>query len=127
MTSLIVGDIPRRNARRFPDKSAVVCEGRILSWAAVDERANRLATALLDSGLRAGDRVAVCARNCLEWPEIVFGLAKAGLILVPINTRLAVDEVAHALATVEPGAAIVHRDQSADLERPSPIPCFRSW
>ncbi|WP_114591288.1 class I adenylate-forming enzyme family protein [Euzebya pacifica] len=115
MTSLIVGDIPRRNARRFPHKSAVVCEDRTLSWAAVDERANRLATALLESGLRAGDRVVVCARNCLEWPEIVFGLAKAGLVLVPINTRLAVDEVAHALATVEPGAAIVHRDQSADL------------
>lgn len=115
MTALVVGDIPRRNARRFGHKPAVVCEDRTLSWAAVDERAERLASALLQSGLRAGDRVAVCAGNCLEWPEIVFGLAKAGFILVPINTRLAVDEVAHALETIEPSAAIVHQDQSADL------------
>ena len=115
MTPILVGDIPRRNARRFGVKPAVVCEDRSLSWAAVDERANRLASQLLDSGLRAGDRVVVCSRNCLEWPEIVFGLAKAGLVLVPINTRLAVDEVVHALGTVEPAAAIVHHDQVDDL------------
>ena len=115
MTSLLVGDIPRRNARRLGSKPAVVCQDRTLSWSAVDERSNRLATALLDSGLRSGDRVAVCSRNCLEWPEIVFGLAKAGLVLVPINTRLAVDEVAHALGVVEPAAAILHHDHVADL------------
>lgn len=115
MSVLVVGDIPRRNARRFGDKLAIVCEGRTLTWAAVDERANRLASALLKSGLQAGDRVALCAGNCLEWPEIVFGLAKAGLILVPVNTRLAGDEVAHALETVDPAAAIVHHDQLVDF------------
>ena len=115
MSVWVVGDIPRRNARRFGDKLAIVCEGRTLTWAAVDERANRLASALLKSGLQAGDRVALCAGNCLEWPEIVFGLAKAGLILVPVNTRLAGDEVAHALETVDPAAAIVHHDQLVDF------------
>ena len=52
---------------------------------------------LLHRDLSPGDRVAVIARNCIEWPEISFGLAKAGLIAVPVNIRLAPDEVAHIL------------------------------
>ncbi|EUA30676.1 AMP-binding enzyme family protein [Mycobacterium xenopi 4042] len=58
-----------------------------------------------------GDRVLVIARNCIEWPEISFGLAKAGLIAVPVNVRLAVDEVAHVRDDSGARAAIVHSDQ----------------
>ena len=80
---MLIGDISRHKARRYPAKTAVISEGRQLSWAAVDERANRLATYLLSAGLTTGDRVAVCARNTAEWPEVTYGLAKAGLVLVP--------------------------------------------
>jgi acyl-CoA synthetase (AMP-forming)/AMP-acid ligase II len=108
---MLVGDIPRRNGRRFPTKTALRHGGSSLTWAALDERANRLATHLLDRGLKQGDRVAVSARNCLEWPEIVFGLAKAGLIVVPLNIRQSADEVEHVLADSGARAAIVHHDQ----------------
>jgi acyl-CoA synthetase (AMP-forming)/AMP-acid ligase II len=108
---MLVGDIPRRNGRRFPTKTALRYGDTSLTWAALDERANRLATYLLDRGLKQGDRVAVSARNCLEWPEIVFGLAKAGLILVPLNIRQSADEVEHVLADSGARAGIVHHDQ----------------
>ncbi|HEY3877079.1 MAG TPA: AMP-binding protein, partial [Trebonia sp.] len=85
---MLIGDISGHNGRRYPAKTAVISEGRQLSWGAVDERANRLATYLQSTGLKKGDRVAVCARNTLEWPEITYGLAKAGLVLVPVNIRL---------------------------------------
>ncbi len=52
----------------------------------------------------------VIARNCLEWPEISFGLAKAGLIAVPVNIRLAPDEVAHVRDDSGARAVIIHAD-----------------
>ncbi|WP_181783081.1 class I adenylate-forming enzyme family protein [Pseudonocardia pini] len=110
---MLVGDIPRRNARRYPTKTAVLSGGTALTWAAVNERANRLGTALRAAGLHTGDRVAVCSRNTAEWPEIVFGLAKAGLVAVPINIRLSAPEIAHQLTDSGARAGIVHSDQTA--------------
>jgi acyl-CoA synthetase (AMP-forming)/AMP-acid ligase II len=110
---MLIGDISRRNARRYPHKTAVVFGDTELAWAALDERANRLATYLLGRGLRPGERVAVLARNTLEWPEIIFGLAKAGLVVVPVNVRLAAEEVAYVLEDSGCRGAIVH---TAELE-----------
>ncbi|MCW2912166.1 MAG: putative fatty-acid--CoA ligase [Actinomycetia bacterium] len=112
---MLVGDIPRRNARRYPTKTALVHGNTRLTWAALDERADRLATYLLSRGLRMGDRVAVCARNCLEWPEMVFALAKAGLVAVPVNVRLSPDEVGHVLGDSGARAGIIHTDQTEML------------
>jgi acyl-CoA synthetase (AMP-forming)/AMP-acid ligase II len=109
---MLIGDISRRNARRYPTKAAVINDGREISWAALDERANRLATYLLARGLRTGDRVAVCARNTLEWPEITFGLAKAGLIVVPVNIRLSAPEIEYMVNDSGVRAAIIHTDQA---------------
>jgi len=114
---MLIGDIPRRNARRFPTKTAIVFGDTELTWRAVDERANRLATYLLGRGLTQGDRVAVCSRNALEWPEIVFGLAKAGLVAVPVNIRLSEPEVEYVVADSGARAAIIHTDQVAALGR----------
>src|ERR1700761_7814440 len=92
---MLVGDIPRLNARRYPGKAAVVCGDRTLTWAAVNERANRIGSWLRNRGLQARDRVAVMSPNTLEWPEISFGVSKAGLVLVPVNVRLTAPEIAY--------------------------------
>src|ERR1700677_4663493 len=112
---MLVGDIVRRNARRFASKTAVIHEEAELSWAALDDRANRLATYLLARGLDPGDRVALAARNCLQWPEMTFGLAKAGLVLVPVNVRQTASETAFMLDDAGCRAAIVHSDQVEGL------------
>jgi acyl-CoA synthetase (AMP-forming)/AMP-acid ligase II len=109
---MLIGDISRHNGRRYPTKTAVISEGRQLSWGAVDERANRLATYLQSAGLKKGDRVAVCARNTLEWPEITYGLAKAGLVLVPVNVRLTPAETRFIVEDSGCRAAILHGDQA---------------
>ncbi|WP_067663316.1 class I adenylate-forming enzyme family protein [Nocardia miyunensis] len=108
---MLVGDIPRNNARRYPGKTAVVEGGRTHTWSQVDERSGRLARYLVGQGLRKGDRVLVLARNCLEWPEATFALAKAGLVAVPVNIRLAPDELAHVRDDSGARVAIVHTDQ----------------
>src|ERR1700722_6072930 len=109
---MLIGDISRHNGRRYPTKTAVISEGRQLSWAAVDERANRLATYLQGAGLTKGDRVAVIVRNSVEWPEITYGLAKAGFVLVPDNIRLTPAEIQYIVEDSGVAAAIVHADQA---------------
>ena len=98
--------IVARNARRFPHKAALVGTGGSRSWLEVDQRVNRLANALLASGLGSGDRVAVLAGNCPEYLEIYFACARAGLIAVPLNYRLTPRELAQILTHAEPSLLI---------------------
>jgi acyl-CoA synthetase (AMP-forming)/AMP-acid ligase II len=95
------------HARTQPHKVGVRDSRRALTYAQWDERASRLANALLGLGLRKGDRVALLAYNTLEWMEIYAGLARAGLVAVPINFRLAGPEVAYIVQHAEASAVIV--------------------
>jgi acyl-CoA synthetase (AMP-forming)/AMP-acid ligase II len=106
----LIGDISTNNARRYPNKRALVDADRVHTWTQVEDRARRLAGYLASRGLAPGDRVMVIARNCIEWPEISFGLAKVGLIAVPVNIRLAPDEVAHVRDDCGARAVIIHAD-----------------
>jgi acyl-CoA synthetase (AMP-forming)/AMP-acid ligase II len=108
---MLISDIATNNARRYPGKRALVDAGRELNWSQVDTRSNRLADHLAGTTLEPGARVMVVARNCIEWPEISFGLAKAGLVAVPVNIRLAPDEVAHVRDDSAAGGVIIHPDQ----------------
>ncbi len=76
---------------RFGDDEAVVDRSveppLRLSFAELRERADEMARAVVASGIRPGDRVAIWAPNCWEWVVAVMGLQSAGAALVPLNTR----------------------------------------
>jgi acyl-CoA synthetase (AMP-forming)/AMP-acid ligase II len=99
---LTIGDISRRGARIFADKEAVVFEGHRFTYGAFDERVNRLANALLDLGCVRGDRVAVYSENTHRFLEAYFAVAKAGLVVVPLNFRLSDHEIVQILNNAEP-------------------------
>ncbi len=86
------------HARTQPHKIGVRDSKRALTYAQWDERASRLANALLGLGLVKGDRVALLAYNTIEWLEIYAALARAGLVAVPMNFRLAGPEIAYIVA-----------------------------
>ena len=65
---LLLGDILRRHAAVRGDKIAYVVGGDRVSYRAFDARSNQLARALQRLGVRRGDRVAVLAGNCTEYP-----------------------------------------------------------
>ncbi|GAA0467981.1 acyl-CoA synthetase [Actinoplanes capillaceus] len=83
----------REFGRATPDVIAVRDGDRELKYGALDERSSRIACALLAHGFSYGDRVALLCGNRLEYPEIAAGIAKAGLVLVPVNPRLTAPEV----------------------------------
>src|SRR5205085_4557664 len=78
-------DFLRRAAYMYPEKIAVVDEGRRYSYRQLAERSWRLANALRLAGLRKGDRVATLLFNSSAMLEAHFGIPAAGGILVAIN------------------------------------------
>ena len=103
---LTIADAVATHARLTPHKLAVRDSHRRLSYAEWDVRATRLAAGLLGLGLAKGDRVAVIAHNRLEWMEIYAGMARAGLLVVPLNFRLTGPEIAYILGHAEVAAVI---------------------
>jgi long-chain acyl-CoA synthetase len=107
---MTVGDILRKAAREHPDKIGVIFGLRRFSWREFDQRVNSLANALLGLGLKRGSRVAILAANCNEYLETNYAAAKAGLVTVPTNVRLAPAELSYTLSHASPSALIVHPD-----------------
>ncbi len=102
----------RRSAYMFPDKTAVVYGDRRYTYGDLEERVDRLASRLKDSGLEKGDRVAFLCPNTPPMLDAHFGVPLAGLVLVAINTRLGKDEVKYIVE--HSGAKMVFAD--AELE-----------
>ena len=82
-----------RSASVFPDKVAVVHGERRYTYRQLEERANRLASALRRSGLARHDRVGFICPNTPAMLEAHYGVLAAGGVLVAINIRLASDEI----------------------------------
>jgi fatty-acyl-CoA synthase len=101
-------------ARTTPARVAIDCLGIATTYAALDERSDRLAAGLLDAGLVHGDRVATLTAASAEHVVVFFACAKAGLILMPLNTRLAAPELRFQLEDAEP-AVLLCSDEHADL------------
>lgn len=90
-----VGDLLRRTARKYPERTAVIFRETSLTYRALDEKVNQLANALLALGVRKGDRVAINAYNSHYYVINWFALARIGAIQVPINYMLKGQEIAY--------------------------------
>jgi fatty-acyl-CoA synthase len=75
-----LGDIPRRSARRCPDKIAVVDGAVRLTFVEFDELVDRAAGALRDNGFAPGNRIALLARNCWQYAVLAFATARAAVV-----------------------------------------------
>lgn len=98
-------DLLGERARLTPHREALVevATGRRYTYHELYRRARATAAALLGGlGLQPGDRVAVLAPNRLEFLDVYFAAAAAGLVFVPINPRLALPEVTAILAHAAP-------------------------
>ena len=93
-------------ALRFPEREAIVCEDRRISFGELDRTANRLANALLARGQTVGDRLVMYMPNSAELVEAMVGAAKSGALIVPVATRLAAQEVDYIVGDCEPWAVI---------------------
>src|SRR5262245_44365705 len=104
------------HARVTPGRIGARDLDRALTFTQWNERACRLANALLGLGLAKGERVAVLAYNCVEWCEIFAATAKAGLVALPINFRLTGKEVQFIVNNAEAAACILQDELISVVE-----------
>ncbi|QEC46386.1 long-chain fatty acid--CoA ligase [Baekduia soli] len=95
------------------DKRAVVCDGESRTYAELRDRMVRAGRGLAALGVTPGDRVAVLARNCLEYLELELAIAHAGGIMVPLNYRLAEAEIATLLGRSRSRVVVVDAASSS--------------
>ncbi|MGY0488246.1 class I adenylate-forming enzyme family protein [Streptomyces sp. WG-D5] len=91
-----IGEQLRRHADATPDRRAFTCGDDSFTWREADDRVNQLASWLVEQFDR-GDRVAVFAFNCHRYFELYLACARAGMVCVPINSRLLASELAFIL------------------------------
>ncbi|MQA17153.1 MAG: AMP-binding protein [Pseudonocardiaceae bacterium] len=85
------------NVRRFPDKVAVVHGDTRLSYRELDDRVSSIAHELRAAGTGPGSRVALLLWNCAEFVEAYYACMRLGASCVPLNYRLAAEELCYEL------------------------------
>src|SRR6201993_786115 len=83
--------------QQYPQRTAVVCNQDRFTYAQFADRTRRLAGALRQAGVEPGDRVAFLSTNCHRLLEAYYGVLEAGAVLLPLNIRLAPNELAYIL------------------------------
>ncbi len=87
----------RSTAKRLPDKPALICEDWLITYAEFERYSLALAARLQETGLKKGDRVALLTPNCNEFAIAYFGCHAGGFVCVPLNNRLAPQELVYIL------------------------------
>src|SRR4051794_23465799 len=103
-TSALTRHVPYRNvaevlahhAAARPGAVAICCENRSVSYLQLEQASNRLARAIL-AELPKGSRIAFLGKESELYYEVFFACAKCEMVLVPVNWRLATQEVEHIL------------------------------
>jgi acyl-CoA synthetase (AMP-forming)/AMP-acid ligase II len=103
-----ISELLARNARKFPDKTAIIDGDIELSYVEVDRMVNRLASSLSRLGICQGDKVILYMPNTKEFVFAYFAVLRLGAIVVPVNARLTAAEVKYIIDHSEAKAVIAH-------------------
>lgn len=87
-----IGDIVRRAAARYPEKAAIIEGDMCITFSGLEKATNQFAHYLLSSGYKKGDSIATICLNSTAHAISLFGIQKAGLIWVPINPGISLDD-----------------------------------
>src|SRR5258708_306820 len=97
-----------RAAKYYPDLVALSVRGRPVTFLELHQRIERIAAALHQLGLRAGDRLAVLLPNEPEYLELIYACSRLGIIVVPLNTRYSAQEIDRVLTDSDPHGLVRH-------------------
>lgn len=107
--------------RRYADRTAFINMGRALSYAELDRASAAFAAFLRkDLGLAAGERVALMMPNLLQYPVALFGVLRAGCVVVNVNPLYTARELEHQLSDSGARALVVLENFAHTVERIDP-------
>ncbi len=93
-----IGKVLELAALQHPERTALkTTDGLCRTYAELDNRTSRLASALVAAGFQQGERIAAWSSTCPQYLELYLAVAKAGLVLVPVNAMFTEHEAAYQL------------------------------
>jgi acyl-CoA synthetase (AMP-forming)/AMP-acid ligase II len=111
--ALNIADLAEHAIDAVPDRVALICGDEQLTYAQLEEKANRLAHYLIDQGVKKDDKVGLYCRNRNEIVVAMLGIVKAGAILVNVNFRYVEGELRYLFENSDM-VALVHERQYSD-------------
>ena len=111
--ALNIADLAEHAIDAVPDRVALICGENQITYAELEEKANRLAHYLMKQGVKKGDKVGLYCRNRIEIVIAMLGIVKAGAILVNVNFRYVEGELRYLFENSDM-VALVHERQYAD-------------
>jgi acyl-CoA synthetase (AMP-forming)/AMP-acid ligase II len=111
--ALNIADLAEHAIDAVPDRVALICGDEKITYAQLEEKANRLAHYLVDQGVKKDDKVGLYCRNRLEIVIAMLGIVKAGAILVNVNFRYVEGELRYLFDNSDM-VALVHERRYSD-------------
>ncbi len=105
-TKKTLGQITTIAADKWGAREALVFEGKRWNWKEFDSEVSLAARGLMAAGVLPGEKVALWMNNKPEWLFLMFGIAKIGAILVPLNTRYRTADIKYVVAQSNTGTLI---------------------
>jgi amino acid adenylation domain-containing protein len=104
------------SARRFPGKTALIFERQLIAYCDIETRCNRLAHAMLERGLRPGDRVAIWLENSPEVVIALFAALKAGAVFLVLNSTTKAEKIEYVLNNCRARALVTDRRRARSFQ-----------
>ena len=111
--ALNIADLAEHAIDAVPDRVALICGDEQITYAELEQKANRFAHYLIDRGVKKDDKVGLYCRNRIEIVIAMLGIVKAGAILVNVNYRYVEGELRYLFENSDM-VALVHERQYAD-------------
>ena len=110
-------DIVRVWSGKTPNKAALIDGGRVVTYAQLNDRSNRIANTLIAAGIRPGSHIGFLGKNSAAFFEIWLGANKAGCALAPLNWRSAAAELVEVVHDANVSLIFAGRDFTELAER----------
>lgn len=113
----LIHELFQEQVHQAPDTLAVICANEKLTYVQLNRRANQLAGALLKTGLRPDDRVALYVERGLDMVVSMLGILKAGAAYVPLDVRYPPERLAYMLRDSAPVVVITQNSLQPTLPK----------
>lgn len=118
---LLIDDGLARHAAERPDREALVCDGRRLTYRQLNDLADRFATGLIARGLRRGDAVVIYLENSVEAVVAIHGALRAGGVFVPVGSTVKAEKLAYILNDSEATTLITEQRLASTVTAALPM------
>ncbi|QBH96496.1 long-chain-fatty-acid--CoA ligase FadD [Limnobaculum zhutongyuii] len=113
-----LADMFENAVNRFADQPAYINQGKVMTFRRLEKRSRAFAAYLQNSlGLKKGDRVAVMMPNLLQYPIVLFGILRAGMVVVNVNPLYTPRELEHQLNDCGAKAIVIVSNFAHTLEK----------